>query len=154
MITGIGETPDRLTSAQAIAQAFRRDARSTNDRSVDNRPGFDRVDYSHPPTFIPVKKLLDRIPSRLRNRYSIMVLALIGWITLFDRSDIWTTWKNHRELGRMEEQAEWYDAEIARTKAHLNEIASDKDLLEKFARERYLMKRDNEDIFVLVAEQR
>jgi cell division protein FtsB len=101
-----------------------------------------------------VKKLLDRIPKRLRNRYGLAVLALVGWICIFDNSDIWTTWKNHRELSRMDEQAEWYTEEIARTKAQLHEIASDKDLLEKFARERYLMKRDNEDIFVLVAEKR
>jgi len=100
-----------------------------------------------------VKKLLDRVPKRLRNRYGLAVLILVGWITFFDNSDIWTTWKNHRELGRMEEQAVWYTAEIERTKGQLNEIASDKDLLEKFARERYLMKRDNEDIFVLVAQK-
>ena len=47
----------------------------------------------------------------------------------------------------------WYAAEIARTKGQLAEIHNDKDLLEKFARERYLMKRDNEDIFVLVPEK-
>jgi len=101
-----------------------------------------------------VKKLLDRIPKRLRNRYGLAVVVLIGWITIFDQNDIWTTWKNHRELSDMEEQAAWYTAEIARTKEQLVEIASDQDLLEKFARERYLMKRDNEDIFVLVAEKR
>lgn len=101
-----------------------------------------------------MNKLLDRIPRRLRNRYGLAVLALVGWIVVFDSSDLWTTWKNHRELNEMREQAEWYATEIARTKEQLTEIASDKDLLEKFARERYLMKRDNEDIFVLVAEKR
>ena len=99
-----------------------------------------------------MKKLIARIPKRFRNRYWIAVFVLIGWIAIFDRNDIWTTWKNHRELSRMEEQAEWYAEEIARTKEQLNEIASDQALLEKFARERYLMKRDNEDIFVLVAK--
>ena len=104
-------------------------------------------------TFGPVKKLVDRIPQRFRNRYGLAVLVLVGWIAIFDRNDIWTTWKNHRELGRMEEQQEWYTAEIIRTKGQLAEIDNDKDLLEKFARERYLMKRDNEDIFVLVPEK-
>lgn len=98
-----------------------------------------------------MKKLLDRIPNRLRNRYGLAVLVLIAWITFFDNSDVWTTWKNHRELSTMEEQSEWYAAEIATTTAQLLEIDNDQDLLEKFARERYLMKRDNEDIFVLVA---
>ncbi len=99
-----------------------------------------------------MKNVLARIPKRFRDRYWLAVFLLVGWIAIFDRNDIWTTWKNHRELSRMEEQAAWYAEEIARTKEQLNEIASDQALLEKFARERYLMKRDNEDIFVLVAE--
>jgi len=101
-----------------------------------------------------VKKFISKIPTPLRNRYSIAVLAVVGWVLLFDQNDAWTTIKNRRELGRMEEQKEWYSAEIQRTKEQLNEISSDKELLEKFARERYLMKRDNEDIFVLVPEKK
>lgn len=97
-----------------------------------------------------MKSILQRVPQQLRNRYGLAVLLLVSWITFFDQSDIWTTWKNHRELSAMEEQAEWYANEIAHTKEQLAEIGSDQDLLEKFARERYLMKRDNEDIFVLV----
>ena len=109
---------------------------------------------SSPVTFVPVKKFIAKIPTPLRNRYSIAVLVVLGWVLLFDQSDAWTTIKNSRELGRMEEQKEWYSAEIQRTKEQLNEISSDKELLEKFARERYLMKRDNEDIFVLVPEKK
>lgn len=101
-----------------------------------------------------MKKLIGYIPHRLRNRYGAAVLVLIGWITFFDQSDAWTTFKNQRELSRMEEQKDWYRAEITRTKEQLHELSSDKELLEKFARERYLMKRENEDIFVLVPEKR
>ncbi len=101
-------------------------------------------------TFDPVKKLLRAIPTWLRNRYGAVALGLLAWVALFDRNDLWTTWKNHRELGRMEDQQEWYAAEIERTKEQLHELSSDTTLLEKFARERYLMKRENEDIFVLV----
>jgi len=101
-----------------------------------------------------VKKLLDRIPARVRNRYGLVLGALLAWVLIFADNDIWRLWKNHRELNRMEQQSEWYAAEIGRTKEQLAEIANDKELLEKFARERYFMKRDNEDIFVLVAEER
>lgn len=101
-----------------------------------------------------MKKFIAKIPKPLRNRYSIAVLAVLAWVLLFDQNDAWTTIKNHNELGRMEEQKEWYSAEIERTKEQLNELSSNKELLEKFARERYLMKRDNEDIFVLVPEKK
>ncbi len=95
-----------------------------------------------------------RIPRQLRNRYVIALLGLFVWLALFDRNDLWTTFKNQRELGRMHEQKEWYRGEIERSREHLNELSSNKRLLEKFARERYLMKRDNEDIFVLVPEKK
>lgn len=98
-------------------------------------------------------KLLQRLPAPLRNRYGLTALALLAWLAFFDRNDLWTTWKNHRRLARMEEQKAWYQAEIDRTKEQLQELSSDSRLLEKFARERYLMKRDNEEIFVLVPEQ-
>lgn len=101
-----------------------------------------------------MKKLLDRIPARLKNRYMAASLGLLCWIAFFDRNDAWTTYKNRRELARMNEQKEFYAAEIKLTREHLHELSSDKELLEKFARERYYMKRDNEDIFVLVPEKK
>lgn len=104
-------------------------------------------------SFACMKRLLQRIPDRLRNRYGVVLAVLAAWVMLFADNDLWTLWKNHRELSRMEQQSEWYAAEIARTKEQLAEIANDKDLLEKFARERYFMKRENEDIFVLVQEK-
>jgi len=98
--------------------------------------------------------LVRRIPKPLRNRYALSALALVVWIALFDRNDAWTTWKNQRELARMQERKTWYATEVRRTREQLHELSSDKRLLEKFARERYLMKRDEEDIFVLVPEKR
>lgn len=115
---------------------------------------MDRRSTSMAGSFVAVKKLLDKIPARLRNRYTAAALGLLCWVTFFDRNDAWTTFKNRRELTRMNEQKEFYTAEITRTKEHLHELNSDKGLLEKFARERYLMKRDNEDIFVLVPEKK
>ena len=106
-----------------------------------------------PVYFRSVKKLLGHIPRRLRNRYGVSALGLIVWIALFDRNDAWTTFKNRRELARMQEQKEQYIADIRRTKEHLHQLSSDQELLEKFAREEYLMKRPDEDIFVLVAEK-
>ncbi len=107
-----------------------------------------------PGSFAAMRKVLDRIPARLRNRYTAAALGLLCWILFLDRNDAWTTFKNSRELSRMQEQKEFYTSEIARTKEQLHELGSDKALLEKFARERYLMKRDNEDIFVLVPEKK
>ncbi len=99
------------------------------------------------------KKLIDRIPLTLRNRYAAVALFLFVWVTFLDSSDVWTTFKNRRELSRMRDQKEWYLTEIARTREQLGELSSNQVLLEKFARERYFMKREDEDIFVLVPEK-
>ncbi len=110
--------------------------------------------YSHLlPSIFSVKKFVRYLPGPLRNRYGITALALIAWVALFDHNDLWSNWKNQRELGRMQEQKEWFAMEIDRTREQLHELNSDQRLLEKFARERYLMKRENEEIFVLVPDK-
>ena len=101
-----------------------------------------------------VKKHLSYVPRWLKNRYAISALALLGWVAFFDTHDLWSTYKIRLELGRMQDQHSWYEQEIERTREQLRQLTSDKELLEKFARERYLMKRENEEIFVLVPEQR
>ena len=108
---------------------------------------------SYARTFVPVKKLLAHIPDRLRNRYSAAALVLLAWIAVFDEYDLWTTFKLRRQLAKMHTEQTWYQEQIVVTREHLQQLTSDKQLLEKFARERYLMKRDNEDIFVLVPEK-
>jgi cell division protein DivIC len=117
-------------------------------------PTGTRRSLVHGTSFVRSMKLLRKIPSSLRNRYALLALALLVWITFLDRNDIWTTLKNRHELSRMRDQKEWYTKEIERTNEQLHEISSNKQLLEKFARERYLMKRENEDIFVLVPKEK
>ena len=104
-------------------------------------------------TFEGMKKLLDRLPPWLRNRYGLAVGVLVVWLAFFHNYDLYTTWKLRRQLHQLHEQRAWYEAEIGNTREQLHELTSDKQLLEKFARERYLMKRDNEDIFVLVPNE-
>lgn len=100
--------------------------------------------------FESMKALLDRVPGPLKNRYVLCTLGLVAWIAFFDSFDLFTTVKNQRLLSKMQEQKEWYQEQIIETKEDLHELNSDDALLEKFARERYLMKRENEDIFILV----
>ena len=106
--------------------------------------------------FLPVQlhavkdKILRFVPSVLRNRYGVGMLVLLLWIGLFADYDLYTMVKLRHQLGQMQEQRDRYADEIATTREQLHELNSNQALLEKFAREKYLMKRDNEDIFVLV----
>ena len=58
--------------------------------------------------------------------------------------------QNKLELWELEDEKEYYQAEIENTKEDLKELTSDLNNLERFAREKYLMKRDNEEVFVFV----
>ena len=49
----------------------------------------------------------------------------------------------------MKEQLDYYEEQNQQTSESLAEITSDKNTLERFAREQYFMKRSNEDIFVI-----
>lgn len=98
-------------------------------------------------------KVLRFVPRFLRNRYGAGVLAMVLWIGLFADYDLYTMLKLRLQLHSMSQQRDHYEAEIAVTRAQLHELTSDQELLEKFAREKYLMKRDNEDIFVLVPKK-
>ncbi len=99
------------------------------------------------------EKVLRLIPRQLRNRYGAGLLALLLWIGLFADYDLFTMMKLRHQLGQMKAQRDHYADQIASTRAQLHELNSDQALLEKFAREQYLMKRDNEDIFVLVPKK-
>ncbi len=99
------------------------------------------------------EKLLRFVPVRLRNRYGAGILCFIAWIAFFDDHDMWTTWKLRRQLGDLREEHAYYAGQILVTRERIHQLDSDAALLEKFARERYMFKRDEEDIFVLVAEE-
>lgn len=81
-------------------------------------------------------------------------LIFFGWILFFDNMDLITLTTHRLKLQDLQEQKNWYELEIDKDKAALDQLTTNPEMLEKFAREQYHMKRDNEEIFVLVpAEQ-
>ncbi len=67
----------------------------------------------------------------------------------FDPRDVYTQWEHTRELNDLKESRSHYQHEIAKESAELERLKSDPATLEKYAREKYLMKRDNEDLFLV-----
>ncbi|WEK36595.1 MAG: septum formation initiator family protein [Candidatus Pseudobacter hemicellulosilyticus] len=95
-------------------------------------------------------KLLSHIPAWLKNKYLLTAVVFAGWLLFFDDQDIVTTHFKHRnELHKLEESRDYYLAQIQETKAQLEELKLDQAALEKYAREKYWMKKDNEDLYIL-----
>lgn len=88
----------------------------------------------------------------LRNKYLIAVLVLLVWLLIFDRNSLIDRAKYIRTLHELEDEKQYYIEKIDEDSRRLTELRTDKDNLEKFAREQYFMKKENEDIFVIVTE--
>ena len=76
------------------------------------------------------------------------------WITFFDRNDLISQRHLQRIIDDMETKKEHYKVEVEHVKKEKEALFSDQGTLERFAREKYLMKKDNEDIFVIVEEEK
>ena len=87
-----------------------------------------------------------------RNKYVLTLIALLVWVIFFDKNDFSSQYKIRKDVKQLEEEKRYFIKEIAEIKDDLKELTSNPKTLEKFAREKYLMKRDNEDIFVIVYE--
>jgi cell division protein FtsB len=99
-------------------------------------------------------KLFDRIPAWLRNKY---VLTLIGfgiWMLFIDDRDFYVTYfKQRNELNALQTSKQYFEQQISTTRAELDQLKVNAATVEKYAREKYLMKRDNEDLFVVEKAQ-
>ncbi|MBL7923825.1 MAG: septum formation initiator family protein [Bacteroidia bacterium] len=93
---------------------------------------------------------LHHIPSWLKNRYTLTVIAFVVWVCFFDRNDLFSQYSYRQDLKKLEADKQYYISEIEKNKKDMEELMSDPEHLEKYAREHYLMKRDNEDIFLIV----
>jgi cell division protein FtsB len=85
-----------------------------------------------------------------RNKYLLTTLFVAVWVAFFDKNDVFSQFDLRQKLKDLEAEKQYYIKEIAQNKNDLHELRTNPDNLEKFVREKYLMKKDNEDIFVIV----
>jgi cell division protein FtsB len=97
---------------------------------------------------------MQKLLSLLKNKYFLSTTAFLVWMLFFDRNDLLSQYEYRSQLQKLEQEKQFYNQEIAEVRKDLDELTTNKDKLEKFAREHYLMKRDNEDVFVIIEEER
>jgi cell division protein FtsB len=97
-----------------------------------------------------MRQLIGHIPSWLKNKYVLTAIGFAIWILFIDDRDFITTHFRHvSELHKLEAQKKYYVNQISIVQAELDQLKRDPAILEKYAREKYLMKRDNEDVFLI-----
>jgi cell division protein DivIC len=93
-------------------------------------------------------KVLTYIPSFLKNRYLLTTAGFGIWILFFDSRDLITShFRERSELVKLEESKKYYEQQIAVTKRELEQLKTNPAVLERYAREKFLMKKENEDLF-------
>lgn len=96
-------------------------------------------------------KHLRHIPAFLTNKYLLAGTAFAVWMIFFDRNDFFTQYERKQELKALEKSKAYYADQIARERKSLEELQHNPAAIEKYAREQYGMKRDNEDVFVVIS---
>jgi len=85
----------------------------------------------------------------LKNKYFIVGTLFAIWVTFFDQSNLIDWSKALADLSRQRTEKRYYEEEIARTREQLRELQSNRDSLEKFAREQYYYLEEGEVIFIV-----
>ncbi len=94
-------------------------------------------------------KFFSYIPSFLKNKFFLSTAFFAIWILFFDKNDILTQIARGSELTSLKKSKEYYSGQIAQERKISEELQSDPATIEKYAREKYLMKRENEELFVI-----
>jgi|ERR1043165_5486884 cell division protein FtsB len=95
-----------------------------------------------------------KIPAWMRNKYLITITIFFIWMLFFDHNDIISQVQLRMKVSDLRGKKEYYQQQIAEVKQEKQELLTNQDSLEKFAREKYMMKKDNEDLFVIVPEKK
>jgi cell division protein FtsB len=89
----------------------------------------------------------------LRNKYFLITAAFVFWMLFFDRNDLMSQYEYRTQLNKLQAEREFYTKESEKAINDLHELSTNRYMLEKFAREKYLMKKENEDVFVIIQEE-
>jgi cytochrome c-type biogenesis protein CcmH/NrfG len=93
--------------------------------------------------------MLKRLPPAFRNFYFITAVSFLAWMLFLDSNDLISRFKMTSKLKSLESEKEFYLEKISEVERDRKELLTNKELLEKFAREKYLMKKESEDLFII-----
>ena len=98
-------------------------------------------------------KLYNLIPPYLKTKYVLALIIFGAWILFFDRNNLFSQAELYLDLSELKEKEAYYEEKIGEVNRDQEELLTDQKSIEKFAREQYWMKKDNEDIFIIVDEE-
>jgi len=96
---------------------------------------------------------MKRLINLFKNKFFLVTLAFIVWMIFFDKNDLFSQYEYRTQVNKLKKERDFYKAQTDQVTKELNELTSNPQQLEKFAREKYLMKKDNEDVYLIVPKK-
>lgn len=93
---------------------------------------------------------MEKLGKILKNRYVLILMGFVIWILFFDQDNLLRQFKLSRELNEAKARQEYYTTEYKKDSTLLHQLENDPKVMEKMAREKYLMKKDDETIFLIM----
>lgn len=90
-----------------------------------------------------------RLPKFVKNPYFLLTFGFVFWMLFFDSEDLFKQYQLARKVKQLHEEKTYYLEQIEIVKKEREELMSDEELLEKFAREKYFMKKPTEDVYIV-----
>ena len=85
----------------------------------------------------------------LTNKYLLVGTAFAIWMLFFDRNNVPQQIQKMQELKNLEKSEQLLSTQIAGTREELDQLKNNPETLEKYAREKYMMKKENEDLYII-----
>jgi cell division protein DivIC len=93
--------------------------------------------------------MFKKLPKAFRNFYVVTSAIFFLWMLLLDSNNLINRYQLSSKLGSLEDEKEYYEEKIKEVEKDRQELFGDRESIEKFAREKYLMKKESEEIFVI-----
>ncbi len=84
-----------------------------------------------------------------RHKYLVVLIAFTIHVTFFDENNLITRFRNKMTISKLQKEISYYKHEYEKSSKMIESINEDPRSFEKIARERYMMKKDNEDIYII-----
>ncbi len=97
-----------------------------------------------------IKAFFLNLPPIFRNIFFLTGLVFAVWMVFFDENNLMVQYGRRKELMALQKKSNFYKHEITKVEKQYQELIANSETQQKFARENYMMKKDNEDIFVIV----
>ena len=97
-------------------------------------------------------KIISKIPHFLRNKYALTFLFFVVWVTIFDNHSVINWIQNRIQISNIKAEQRRYKEQLNATLNTIEQLKTNNDSLEKFAREKYGLHKEDEDVFIVVEE--